>query len=80
VVDRAVIAKIGRGTTIETREGMLTDDSRRIVAAAVLERIESELNFRGRRHKLKSVIQIQARNVASFLRGGEKYRTFSFKW
>jgi CRISP-associated protein Cas1 len=80
IVDRAVIAAIGRGTMIEIREGLLTDDTRRTVAAAVLERIESEVNFRGRRYKLKSVIQIQARNVASFLRGGDKYRTFSFKW
>jgi len=80
VVDRAIIAAIGRGTTLETREGMLTNDARRAVASAVLERVESEVNFRGRRYKLKSVIQIQARNVASFLRGGDNYRTFSFKW
>ncbi len=80
VVDRAVIAAIGRGTAIETHEGMLTDDTRRAVASAVLERIEGEVNFRGRRYKLKSVIQIQARNVASFVRGGDNYRTFSFKW
>lgn len=80
VVDRAVIAAIGRGTAIDTREGMLTDDARRTVASAVLERIEAEVNFRGRRHKLRSVIQIQARNLATFLRGGADYRTFSFKW
>jgi len=80
VVDRAVIAAIGHGTAIETREGMLTDDTRRAIASAVLERVESEVNFRGRRHKLKSVIQIQARNLASFVRGGDSYRTFSFKW
>lgn len=80
VVDRAVIAAIGRGTAMETREGMLTDDSRRAIASAVLERMESEVNFRGRRYKLKSVIQIQARNLASFVRGGDNYRTFAFKW
>ena len=96
VVDRAVIAAIGRGTEIETREGMLTDNTRRTVASAVLERMESEVNFRGRRYKLRSVIQIQARNLASFLRSGTalpaldgksgekephiRYRTFSFKW
>jgi CRISP-associated protein Cas1 len=80
VVDRAVIAAIGRGISIQTREGMLTDESRRAIASAVLERIEGEVNFRGRRYKLKSVIQMQARNVASFVRGGDNYRTFSFKW
>ena len=69
-----------KGVKIETREGLLTDESRRTVAGAVLERLESETGFRGRRHRLKSIIQIQARNVASFVRGGEPYRAFAFKW
>jgi hypothetical protein len=50
------------------------------VAGAVLERLEGEVGFRGRRHRVKAVIQIQARNVASCLRGGEPYRCFAFKW
>jgi CRISPR-associated protein Cas1 len=68
-VDRAVIAALGKGTAIETQGGMLTDSSRRAIAQLVLERLESEVNFRGQRHKLKSVVQIQARNLASALRG-----------
>jgi len=80
VVDRAVIAGLSRGIQLQTREGMLTDPSRKAVAAAVLERLETEINFHGRRHQLKSVIQIQARAVAGFLRGGPKYRPFAFKW
>jgi CRISPR-associated protein Cas1 len=80
VVDRAVIALFTKGIRLETREGLLTDDSRRTVGGAVLERLEGETIFRGRRHRMKSVIQIQARNVATFLRGGEAYRPFSFKW
>ncbi|MBI2527298.1 MAG: CRISPR-associated endonuclease Cas1 [Candidatus Rokubacteria bacterium] len=80
VVDRAVIAALTRGVKIETREGLLSDESRHAVAGAVLERLEGEIAFRGRRHRLKSVIQIQARNLASALRGGEPYRAFAFKW
>ncbi len=80
IVDRAVIAAVTKGTKLEMREGMLVEDTRRTVAAAVLERLEGEVGFRGRRYQLKSVIQIQARNVAGFLRGGEAYRAFSFKW
>jgi CRISPR-associated protein Cas1 len=80
IVDRAVIAMLTKGVKIETREGLLTDESRRAVAGAVLERLESETGFRGRRHRLKSIVQIQARNLASFLRGGEPYRAFAFKW
>ncbi len=79
-VDRAVIAALTKGVKLETREGLLTEDSRRAVAGAVLERLESEVGFRGRRHRLRSVVQIQARTVASFLRHGEHYRPFAFKW
>lgn len=80
VVDRAVIAALTKGTKIETREGMLVDESRRLVAGAVLDRLESEVSFRGQRHRLKSIIQIQARNLAAYLRGGDAYRAFAFKW
>ena len=80
VVDRAVIATLTKGTKLETREGMLSDEARRLVAGAVLERLESEIAFRGRRQRVKSVIQIQARNLASYLRGGDAYRAFAFKW
>jgi CRISP-associated protein Cas1 len=80
VVDRAVVATVTKGARLETREGLLTDESRRAVAGAVLERLEGEVGFRGRQHRLKSVIQVQARNVAAFLRDGEPYRPFPFKW
>jgi CRISPR-associated protein Cas1 len=80
VVDRAIIAAIGRGIALETRQGLLTENTRRTVATVVLERLESEVNFRGRRYKLKSIMQIQARNLASFLRGGPAYRSYAFKW
>ncbi len=80
VVDRAVIAAASRGMELATREGMLTDASRKAVAGAVLERMEGEVTFQGRRRQLKSIIQIQARAVAGFVRGSAKYRPFAFKW
>ena len=80
IVDRAVIAALTKGLKLETHEGLLTDESRRAVAGAVLERLESEVAFHGHRHRMKSVIQIQARNVASCLRGDKPYRAFAFKW
>ena len=80
IVDRAVIAALTKGLKLETREGLLTEESRRAVARAVLDRLESEVGFHGRRHRMKSVIQIQARNVASCVRGDKAYRAFAFKW
>ncbi|MGH7320335.1 MAG: CRISPR-associated endonuclease Cas1 [Candidatus Rokuibacteriota bacterium] len=80
VVDRAVFAAMTKGAKLDMREGLLTDESRRVVAGVVLERLESEVGFRGRRHRLKSVIQIQARSLATHLRSGDAYRPFPFKW
>lgn len=81
IVDRAVIAAIGRGTEIETPEGMLTDETRGSAASAVLEGTGSEVNFRGRHQKLKSIIRIEAtispfscgaaRNAASLPSNGD---------
>ncbi len=80
IVDRAVMATVTKGSSIDMTGGILTDASRRAVAAAVIERMEGEVAFRGRKHRIKSVVQIQARNLASFLRGGAAYKTFAFKW
>ena len=80
VVDRAVVALFTRKTAVELHGGLLTEDSRRSVAAAVLERLESEVVLRGRRHLLKSAVQAQARHLAVALRGDGRYRPFAFKW
>jgi CRISPR-associated protein Cas1 len=80
IVDRAVIALAGKGVALEMQAGMLAEQARQTVAGAVLERLDSEVAFRGRRHLVRSVMQIQARRVASFLRGEGSYRPFSFKW
>jgi len=80
VVDRAVLAAVSKGTRLDVNGGMLTNEARRAVASAVLDRFESEVAFRGRRYKLRSIVQLQARSVASFVRGGPAYRPFAFKW
>jgi CRISPR-associated protein Cas1 len=69
IVDRAVIAAVTKGTPLDMKGGLLTDESRRAVANTIVTRLESEAAF-----------QIQARSLATFLRGGAAYRPFSFKW
>jgi CRISPR-associated protein Cas1 len=80
IVDRAIVAIVTKGTGIDLRGGMLTEESRKTVASAVLERLETEVAFHGRRHAMKSVIQMQARRMAGFVRGEGGYRPFAFKW
>lgn len=80
VVDRTVIAFVNLGQTVEMKEGMLDEDSRRALAERILQRLSSPEPFRGQQFQIRSIIQMQARSLVSFLRGKGKYRPFSFRW
>lgn len=80
VVDRAVIAGFTKGVAIRVKQGMLDEASRKVVADSVIERLDSEALFRGKRYMLRSIVQIQARAMATFLRGEGAYQSYSWKW
>jgi CRISPR-associated protein Cas1 len=80
VVDRTVIAFVNLGQTVEMKEGMLDEDSRRALAEKILQRLSSPEPFRGQQFQIRSIIQMQARSLVSFLRGKGKYKPFSFRW
>lgn len=80
MVDRPVIAMITKGTTVEMEGERLTDGTRRAVAERVLERLEDRHTVEGKKLILRAVIQRQARLIASYLRGEEKYRPWVGGW
>ena len=80
VVDRAVIASINRGEEIRMENGFLDSEARRLVGQRVVERLEASESVRGKRYRIRSIIQMQARSVAAFLRGEGTYKPFTFKW
>jgi len=80
VVDRTVIAFVNLGQTVEMKEGMLDEDSRRALAERILQRLSSPEPFRGQQFQIRSIIQMQARSLVSFLRGKGRYKPFSFRW
>ncbi|HHL39240.1 MAG TPA: CRISPR-associated endonuclease Cas1 [Deltaproteobacteria bacterium] len=80
VVDRTVIAHINLGREITMVDGLLDGETRSAVAGKILARLDSQEKYEGRRYRISSIIQIQARNLASFLRGRRPYRPFTFRW
>lgn len=80
VVDRTVIAHVNRGEPVRMENGLLSTESRKALSEKILERLESTERYEGKNYQLRSIIQIQARNVAAYLRGERSYRAFSFKW
>jgi CRISPR-associated protein Cas1 len=80
VVDRAVIAHLNIGEEVKLVQGMLDTETRRTIVDRVMERLLATETYQGRRYQIRSIIQMQARRLASFLRGEGAYKAFSFKW
>jgi len=82
VVDRTVVGMATRGMKIELDEkGLLTEKSRHEVADKVLERLEADERYERKRQPLRTIIQSQARHIATFVRGDRAaYEPFIARW
>lgn len=80
VVDRTVISHVNLGEAVKMEGGMLAEETRRYFAGKILERLESLETVKGKKYQVKSIIQMQARSLAMFLREKGEYKPFSFKW
>lgn len=70
VVDRSVFALCNQRSTLETGDdGLLTLETRREIVRRVEARLEVPERYEGKRYPLRIVLQMQARRLASYLRG-----------
>ena len=80
IVDRAVIAHVNLGEEIRMQEGFLDLETRRAIGEKVMARLTATEAYRGKQYQVRSIIQMQARRLAGFLRGEGQYKPFAFKW
>jgi CRISPR-associated protein Cas1 len=80
VVDRTVIAYVNLGTSVGMRDGLLDADTRKAIGDKIVERLVASEPYQGKQYQIRSIIQMQARRLAGFLRGEGGYKAFSFKW
>jgi CRISPR-associated protein Cas1 len=82
VVDRTVMAIFNRGSAVEMDErGKLVDEARHTLADAILKRLEASEAYEGKRYALRLIIQMQARHLATFLRGERAtYTAYLSSW
>lgn len=80
VVDRPIIAMVNKGYRPKLEEDRLDGESRREVARRVLERLDDEERFEGKKHRLRTIIQMQARHLAMAVRRERPYRAFIGAW
>ena len=82
VVDRTVFGIVNKAVKLEQDErGFLTAETRRMLAEKVLARLESVEPYEKKKHPLRAIIQMQARHLATFLRGERAgYEPFVASW
>jgi CRISPR-associated protein Cas1 len=82
VVDRTVFALANKSVPLAQDErGLLGQETRRTLAEKVLARLESPAHYERKRHPLRAIIQMQARHVATFVRGERpRYVPFVAQW
>ncbi|MGC9400733.1 MAG: CRISPR-associated endonuclease Cas1 [Anaerolineae bacterium] len=83
VVDRVIWGMIGLGMALTVDEkGLLAQETRRTIAERVLARLEeSTERYERKRHKLRWILQTQARHIATYLRGERgEYKPFISGW
>jgi CRISPR-associated protein Cas1 len=81
VVDRTVVTMLNRHQPLSVNnEGMLTEQSRRLLLAGLSERLATLVRWGGRERSLAEAIAAQAQALGAHLRGRSPYRAFSCKW
>ena len=82
VVDRTVLGLVNKRTRLaQDEKGLLTLDTRRLLAERVLARLETAERYERKRQPLRVIIQHQARHIATFVRGDRaQYKPFLARW
>ncbi len=79
VVDRCIFALCNQGSTLEVGDdGLLSLPTRREIIRRIEARLEAPERYEGKRYPLRIILQMQARRLASFLRGdADAYESFT---
>ncbi len=82
VVDRTVLGLVNKGVKLDQDErGHLSEKTRQQLADKILARLDTNAKFEGKHYPLRTIIQMQARHVATFVRGDrDHYLPFALSW
>jgi CRISP-associated protein Cas1 len=80
VVDRVIIATLGRGWRPEFKDGKLEPSTRKHIAEAVMTRLDARETHNGKQFRLKNIMVGQARNLATYLRDESDLQTYTMSW
>jgi len=81
VVDRVIFSMANKNEPLSvTKEGLLTEETKKLVAKNIFERLGSYTSWHKEQHKIENIITHQAYLLAKSVRGEEKYSAFIGKF
>ena len=80
VVDRIVISIIQTGQDADVRNGLLTDETRKLLVKSIMERLARYEKYQGEEIRMELIIQKQAKLLAKAFEGTEEFKPYVAKW
>lgn len=80
VVDKTVFGMVNRGTKLEVEDEWLTDDTKDKLIKKIKKKFNSYQKYEGKKEKIRTIIQRQARHIATHVRGERNYSPFIGSW
>lgn len=80
VVDRIVISLIQKGQELEVCNGLLTDNTRKLLVKSIMERLARYEKYQGEEMKMEQIILHQAKLLAKAFQGLDEFKPYVAKW
>lgn len=80
VVDRIVISLIQKGHNLEVRNGLLTDQTRKLLVKAIMERLARYEKYQGKETRMEKIILLQSKLLAKAFEDNSSFKPYVAKW
>ena len=79
-VDRVVFSLVQKSEPLKAENGMLSEDSKKLLIRNMMERLQKRENYRGENISLDVIIWKQCSEIAGYFEKETKYKPYKAKW
>lgn len=81
VVDRIIISLVQKGISLGVENGMLNEETKKLLSKNVLDRLSRYENYRGEEITMEQIINSQTKEIASYIvEESKSYKPYIAKW
>lgn len=79
-IDRVVISLIQKKEPLKLKQGLLDNDTKKLLVQNITERLNRYEKYRGNEHKLSDIINMQTKEIADYIDNNIRYKPYIAKW